>query len=253
MKSKITVRQKKFDFSNTPKYFYSDSKLITHFFNALSSTFPPGEEFFVRSVRRFRKNDNSDLEKDISGFIGQEAWHSMAHETLNKYAEFHNVPLLKWDSRIEKLLTTVEKKITPKMCLAITVALEHYTASMGNELLNNNKWLDGFAEPYNELLKWHATEEVEHRNVAYDVYVREGNDYLLKTSVMIGASIIFWILISYMTCDLFFKDKDMSKLTKIYEFLYGVNQLIGHKGFVTNILKDIPMYFKPSFHPSQMN
>ena len=154
MKSKITVRQKKFDFSNTPKYFYSDSKLITHFFNALSSTFPPGEEFFVRSVRRFRKNDNSDLEKDISGFIGQEAWHSMAHETLNKYAEFHNVPLLKWDSRIEKLLTTVEKKITPKMCLAITVALEHYTASMGNELLNNNKWLDGFAEPYNELLKW---------------------------------------------------------------------------------------------------
>ena len=41
--------------------------------------------------------------------------------------------------------------------------------------------------------------------------------------------------------------------TKIYEFVYGVNQLIGHKGFVANILKDIPMYFKPGFHPSQMN
>lgn len=246
----ITVRPKKFNFEGSPKYFYTDSKLITHFFNALSATFPPGEDFFVRSVRHFRRNDNSILEKNISKFIGQEAWHSMAHDTLNKYAEYHNVPLLKWDRRIDRLLKRTEKLLTPKMGLAVTAALEHYTAAMGNELLNNDKWLNMFIEPYRELLFWHATEEVEHQEVAYDVYVRESNNYLLRTSVMIAASIIFWILISYMTCNLFFNDKDMSYKTKAYELIYGLNQLIGNDGFIRNILKEIPVYFKFNFHPS---
>lgn len=250
MSKPIVVRKKGFDFSNSPKYYYKDSKLITHFFNALSATFPPGEEFFVRAVRRYRNQSfQTDLEKDISAFIGQESWHSLAHQTLNKYAEYHNVPLLKWDARIEKLLRNAEKILTPKMCLAATVALEHYTASMGMEILNNDKWLGNFVEPYRELIRWHSMEEVEHRSVAFDVYDEHCDSYLLKTSVMIGASIIFWIIISYMTMDIFLKDKDMSALEKFKEFFYGMNQLVGKRGFITNIMKDIPQFFNPLFHP----
>lgn len=248
----ITVRKKKFDFNNSNKYYYRDSKLITHFFNALSSTFPPGEEFFVRSVRRFRKNNKSDLEKSISGFIGQEAWHTIAHQTLNRYAEENNVPLEKWDAKIDWLLKYVETKITAKQCLAVTVALEHYTATMGKEILTNHKWLSHFEEPYRELIEWHSTEEVEHKTVAYDVYLRENGDYFTRASVMLGASILFWVIISFMTAHLFLTDKDMSLFEKCVELKHGLYELLGPNGFITNIAKDIPQYFKPNFHPSQI-
>lgn len=248
----ITVRKRKFDFSNSPKYYYNDSKLITHFFNALSATFPPGEEFFVRAVRHYRKNTNTPLEKDIAGFCGQESWHSLAHETMNDYAKFHNVDLKKYEKKIDKLLKRAEKILTPKMCLAATVALEHYTATMGKEILENPKWLNNFEEPYKELIKWHSTEEVEHRHVAYDVYMREGSDYLTRVSVYVGASIIFWIIISLMTAELMLNDKDMDWFTRLDETVYGLLQLLGPKGFIINILKDTPMFFRPGFHPNQI-
>lgn len=250
----IQVRKNKFDFKNTTKYYYKDSKLITHFFNALSSTFPPGEDFFVRAVRTHRKQIPNDLlEKDISGFIGQEAWHSMAHKTMNIYAETHNVPLTKIEDFINTALHLIEKKLTVKQCLAVTVALEHYTASMGMEILNNPKWLSLFEEPYKKLIEWHSTEEIEHRHVAYDVYMRDySEDYKTRAYAMIGASIIFWLAISVMTGMLFFSDKDISAKEKFFELIHGIKELIGPKGFVTNILKDLPIFFKKDFHPNMM-
>lgn len=249
----ISVRKRKFDFSGGSKYYYKDSKLITHFFNALSATFPPGEDFFVRSVRVHRKNDNSELEKDISGFIGQEAWHSIAHKTMNIYAETHNIPLTKIEKFINGALLQIEKLLTPQQCLAVTVALEHYTATMGMEILNNKKWLKHFEEPYKELIRWHAQEEIEHRHVAYDVYMRDyESDYKTKAAVMIGASVIFWIAITILTGMLFVSDKDMSLFGKVKELVHGSCQLIGPYGFVTNIMKDIPIFFRKDFHPDMM-
>ena len=54
---------------------------------------------------------------------------------------------------------------------------------------------------------------------------------------MIGASIIFWLAISVMTGMLFFSDKDISAKEKFFELIHGIKELIGPKGFVTNILK----------------
>lgn len=249
----ISVRKNKFDFKNSNKYYYKDSKLITHFFNALSSTFPPGEDFFVRAVRKHRKPLQDDLERDISGFIGQEAWHSQAHKTMNIYAETHNIPLTKIEDFINTALKLIESKLTAKHCLAVTVALEHYTASMGMEILNNKKWLKHFEEPYKELIKWHSSEEIEHRHVAYDVYMRDySDDYKTRVMVMIGASVIFWVAISIMTGMLFISDKDMTPVEKTKELTKGLFKLIGPNGFVTNILKDVPIFFKKDFHPNIM-
>ncbi len=253
MKQDIIVRKKKFDFNNSPKYYYKNA-LITHFFNALSATFPPGEDFFVRSVRHFRKNNKSTLEKEISAFIGQEAWHSLAHETLNQYATQHNINLKDWETKIDYLLKNAERVLTPKLCLAVTIALEHYTATMGNEILTNKYWINNFKEPYKELILWHSTEEVEHKSVAFDVYLREADDinsYIIRCLIMIISSIIFWIIISYMTLDIYIKDKTIKN--KNTQFMFGIYELLRPNGFITNIMKDIPKYFKYTFHPSENN
>lgn len=248
----ITIRPMKFNFQNSVKYYYTDSIFLTHFMNALSSTFPAGENFFVKSVRKFRKPIKDDLEMNISKFIGQESYHSLAHKVMNEYAEENNIPLQKIEKLVEKALLIVEKNISAKQCLAVTIALEHYTACMGKELQEKPKWLNNLVGKYKELWDWHSMEEIEHKAVAYDVYERENFDYATRALAMIGASIIFWIVIMLMTMWLMYNDKNLSTFTKIDETIYGLIQLFGVNGFVTNILKDVPIYFRKDFHPDMV-
>ena len=245
----ITVRRREFDFNKSPKYFFKKNKFITHFLNALSTSFPPGEDFFVRSVRRFRKNDKSQLEKDISAFIGQEAFHSLAHKAMNEYASKFDLPLEQIQTALDVAIKAIETQLTPKQCLAITIALEHYTAVMGEELLTNPKWLEGMAMPHKELWRWHASEEVEHKSVAFDVYRKNCNDYLTRITTMTIMHVVFLTVILIITGGLMIQDKEMSRLEKIDQTMYGLWLLFGPNGFLTNISKKLPQYYMPGFHP----
>ena len=39
--------------ADSPKYWFAEKGFETLFFNALSSTFPAGERFFIQSVRKY--------------------------------------------------------------------------------------------------------------------------------------------------------------------------------------------------------
>lgn len=246
----ITVRRRSFDYTNSPKYYYKKSKFVTHFLNALSTSFPPGEHFFVRAVRRFITSDKtSALERDISAFIGQEAFHSIAHEAMNEYATKHDLPLEQIQTALDTAIRLIESTLTPKQCLAFTIALEHYTAVMGDELLNNPKWLANMTRPYKDLWQWHATEEVEHKSVAFDVYKLNCDDYLTRIVTMSIIHVVFITVMLIITGGLMYKDKDMSKFEKFDQTVYGLWQLFGPNGFITNIAKQLPQYYLPNFHP----
>ncbi|HEY1118264.1 MAG TPA: metal-dependent hydrolase, partial [Acidimicrobiales bacterium] len=77
--SPITTRRMSFEDSlrEVPRHFGADGDLLSsHIAACLSSVFPDGEDFFVRSVRNFR-GEVSDpvLAQEMRGFIGQEAIH----------------------------------------------------------------------------------------------------------------------------------------------------------------------------------
>ena len=246
----ITPRKREFNFSKGPKYYFKRSKFVTHFLNALSTTFPPGEHFFVRAVRRYRtQNKNSLLERDISGFIGQEAFHSLAHEAMNEYASNYNLPLEQIQTMVSGAILFIEQHPSAKQCLAFTIALEHYTAVMGEELLMNSKWLEGMALPYRDLWKWHAQEEVEHKSVAFDVYQLNCNDYLTRIITMSIINVVFLLVIMLITTHLMIIDKEISSKEKVSETIYGLWVLFGFGGFITNIAKHIPKYYMYSFKP----
>lgn len=77
MSPQIVVRHQQFSFSDLSLYYFKDNPLLSHLLTALSLTFPHGERFFVHSVRNVRGQvTDSQLQQDISGFIGQEALHS---------------------------------------------------------------------------------------------------------------------------------------------------------------------------------
>lgn len=246
----ITVRNNRFDFKKLPKKYYYTNKFMMHFLNALSVTFPGGEDFFVRSVRHYRTIDkNVPFEKEISAFIGQEAYHSLAHKQLNEYAQQFGIPALKVEKYVDKSLKYIQQHLSAEICLAATIALEHYTATMAEELLTNKRWLEQMDPEFVKLWKWHSLEEIEHKHVAFQVWKNNVDNNILKNLVMIITSIILWNVLLYLTFMFMYYDNNMTTFEKIDQSLLGLWRLFGAKGFCTNVFKHIPKYFKSDFTP----
>jgi predicted metal-dependent hydrolase len=156
-----------------PKHFAQDGDLIaSHLAAALSAVFPDGEDFFVRSVRRFRDQvTDPDLKRQVGGFIGQEAVHGREHRAFNDRLDQLGYPTKRVERLVRTGLAIRERVLTPKSNLAATAALEHFTATLAELVLTNQEARDLFgADAVRDLFVWHALEESEHKAVAFDVY-----------------------------------------------------------------------------------
>ena len=89
VKPSFPVRRMDYQFGAMPRYWYAHEPSLTHYFTGLSTLFPEGESYFVRSVRALRSKliNNPQLDKDVGAFIGQEAMHSMEHHAFHVGAE----------------------------------------------------------------------------------------------------------------------------------------------------------------------
>src|SRR5436190_704952 len=59
----------------------------------------------------------------------------------------------------------------PQVWLAVTIALEHFTAMFAHEFLKHPSHFAGSDGEQAELWRWHAVEELEHKGVAYDTWL----------------------------------------------------------------------------------
>lgn len=247
----VGIPPRHMDFSHlarTPRYFYRDNATITTFLAMLSSIFPPGERFFVESVRHYRNQvTDPTLKAEVSGFIGQEAIHGREHERLNELLMERNI-----DTKVPEAMVTLALRLLaqlpPSTQLACTTFMEHFTALLGEALLTDTDFIDNFDPEMLHLWQWHALEEVEHKNVAYDVYELIGNSHLerhiasLLVVAMVGpAAIGGW----------FYLLAREGKLTDIKDVRIGLRSLLGKGGFVTRIISKIPLFTAKSFHPNK--
>src|SRR5881398_2251737 len=94
--AEVPVRPMQFNrwVAGLPKYFAADGDIVmSHVLAVLSSTFPEGENFFVRSVAAARGDvTDPQLAADVEGFIGQEEMHGREHRVLNERLAEHGYP-----------------------------------------------------------------------------------------------------------------------------------------------------------------
>lgn len=167
----ITPRDRRFGRDAAcPRLWHGGRVEATAIYNALSTTFPKGEAFFVESVRAFHGATPAKLAEEIKGFTIQEAIHSREHDAFNKRAADAGYDLSKLEAQVEKRLAVTRDK-PPIVSLAATMALEHFTAILAHELLADPKHLDGADREAANLWRWHAIEEIEHKGVAYDTWL----------------------------------------------------------------------------------
>lgn len=167
----ITPRDRRFGRETaTPRLWHGGRVEATAIYNALSTTFPRGEAFFVESVRAFRKGAGAKLAREIQAFTTQEAIHSREHDAFNKRAERCGYDLSKLEAQVEKRLAVTRSKPLV-VSLAATMALEHFTAILAHQLLADSRHLHGAEQETADLWRWHAVEEIEHKGVAYDTWL----------------------------------------------------------------------------------
>ncbi|HXG99255.1 MAG TPA: metal-dependent hydrolase [Sphingomicrobium sp.] len=173
----ITPRDRRFGRDEaTPRWWHGDDPVATALYNALSATFPLGEAFFVESVRKFRDGADARLAGEIAAFTTQEVIHSREHLAFNRRAADSGYDLSRLEERVKQRLAMINSK-PPIASLAATMALEHFTAILAHELLADPSHLGGADAATADLWRWHASEEIEHKGVAYDTWLNATRDW----------------------------------------------------------------------------
>jgi len=167
----ITPRDRRFGRGEaTPRWWHGGRAADTALYNALSATFPIGEAFFVESVKAFRDGAPEPLASEIRAFTRQEVIHSREHLAFNRRAADAGYDLTPLEAQVERRLALTRSR-PPIVSLAATMALEHFTAILAHELLADPRHLAGADPATADLWRWHATEEIEHKGVAYDTWL----------------------------------------------------------------------------------
>lgn len=176
----------------TPKYWLANDPASTHLLNAMSITFPRGEQSFVDSVRYFKDRVHDEqLARDVRAFITQEMHHSRTHLDFNAWLHRQGLPVTRIEEEVERDTTAAHAKLSPEVLLAVTCALEHFTAILAHAFLTSPTLLASMHEDVRLLWLWHAIEETEHKAVAFDVFEHVGGRYEVRIAAMTVITALF--------------------------------------------------------------
>jgi predicted metal-dependent hydrolase len=253
------VRRMRFRFGDPApmrKHYVEDDIVMSHLTALLSSAFPPGEESFIRSVRRVSGQITDPvLKKRVAGFIGQEAVHGQQHRVLNdKLVQMGyvlvRIPNFPADSWRERVIVRAERLIPARLHLAGTAAAEHYTAMLARRVLSSPELqsIPGDQEVRN-LLNWHALEELEHKSVAFDVYRAVGGTDRMRIGLMIFPYIGAIPLVSAVVLLSILTDPSAWRPLEVTR--RGIAVLRGP--LVKGLTAEVREYLRPGFHPDDLD
>jgi predicted metal-dependent hydrolase len=242
----IKVRRPKLDYPSDSRDWAGESNAFSRFMEGLSMLFPEGERFFVESVNKYKEQITDPvLKKQVSAFAAQEGMHSVEHHKYNLRAAG---PLAEELESVAGLLRRplAQRLLSPMTRLAVTVALEHFTAIMADELLRNRTYANEMEPHHAKLWLWHAVEETEHKAVAFDVYEAVGGGYVRRVIVMQVTTTLFALASVSLLARLLRKEGRRLPARDVGKFL---NLAFGDPGFFRKVFPSWLDFFRPSFHP----
>ncbi|MEO5876036.1 MAG: metal-dependent hydrolase [Streptosporangiaceae bacterium] len=247
-----TVRTRRITFEyppeRLPRHYVSGDLVMSHVISVLSALFPEGEDFFVRTVRNYNaKITDPELKSQVAGFIGQEVTHGREHRHFNERLAAMGYPTRATDRRTKRVLRLFEKVLPKRSQLAITAALEHYTATLAEVLLTDARAQAMFdVDEVRSMLEWHALEESEHKAVAFDVYQTVSGEHLRRIWVMRFVTVGFLFATISGTLMSLALDRAAYNPFRLFPSLWKLRRSPWLQPEVFRQIKD---YNRPGFHP----
>jgi predicted metal-dependent hydrolase len=247
----ITPRDRRFGRNaKQDRWWLGGDPIATAFYNALSITFPRGEAFFIESVKAFRDGAPEKLAREIRAFVQQEVMHTREHVAFNKRVAEAGYDISGLEKKVvESLELTKNRPLI--LNLAVTMALEHYTAIMATQMITGKNAWKGADPELAALWKWHAMEEIEHKGVAYDTWLHATKDWTrwkrwkVKSIMMLLVSKNFWINRYKGVIELLKQDG----ITGAKAHLGLLWFLFGGPGAIRKLMIPWATFFLPGFHP----
>ena len=249
--TELTVRRLLVDLeAPLERHWNGGDAFRTAFFDALSMSFPSGEQFFIDSVRMGLKALPADRQAafadEVQGFVGQEATHRRMHSLYNEHLARQGL-VNTWEPRALRRLKRLDG-FEARHWVGATAAVEHITAVFSVHLLTHTDALDGADDRMRTLWQWHASEECEHRSTAFDLYrALDGNEKWRLRWMRIVTFNFALDLMRQTVRNL----HDDGTLWRWSTWRSGAQFLFGRGGLLRSIHAPWRAYFRPDFHPRQ--
>jgi len=253
---KRSVRTRRISFAypagTLDRHYVQGDLVMSHLVAMLSALFPEGEDFFIRAVRRYRDQvTDPELRAQVAGFIGQEVTHGREHRALNDKLREMGYPTRMTDRFTNLLLIRSDRLFSRRFQLAVTAALEHYTATIAERLLTSPeaRELLGDSEVRSVLL-WHALEESEHKAVAFDVYRAIGGTERMRIGAMRLTNALFVPIVAVLTAISLAGDRASYHPVRLWRSLAR----LPHSPFLAReVRRNLLAYNRPGFHPDDFD
>ena len=222
----------------------------TAFFNALSMSFPAGEQFFIDAVRAgvqaLPEDRQQALGDEVQGFIGQEATHRRVHALFNRQlAQQGHVNA--WEPRILRRQQRLAGADV-RHAVGITAATEHLTALFAEHLLSTPSAIEGAEPRLAALWQWHSAEESEHRSTVFDLYRELGGNEAWRCRWMRLVTLFFVTDLARQTLRNLWHDGAIGRWAT---WRSAASFLFGADGIVRRSVSPWRAYFAADFHPSR--
>jgi predicted metal-dependent hydrolase len=248
--SAIQLRPIHFDFpSQISRYWLGNSPYKTHLLNSLTLLLPDVERYINQTVKQQLPHIQApQLRQEVRAFIAQEAQHASQHTKF-------------WDNlrqqgyAIEPYLGLVHAVLFAGLAqrlslhLAIVAGLEHLTSLLA-EIALQEDFLAPAEPPLKALFEWHAAEEIEHQNVAYDVLQAHSQNYFLRLLGLVISNVVMLGLMNWGIILLLQQDQKWGD-RQVWQELMQV-WFLQEKLLPRAIISGL-RYAQPAFHPSQKN
>lgn len=193
---RMVVRQVPFDFGAENGHWQPFSPEFSQIVNSASLAMPYLEPYLIRAMRKARPLiTDSKLQAELDLYVKQEATHYKQHRRFNDTLSSKGYACI---AELESILAAdyakLESNRSLKFNLAYAEGFESMALALGEMLIEDREELFAGAETsVASLVLWHFVEEIEHKNVAYDVFDHLYGSYAWRMFGLIYATAhIFW-------------------------------------------------------------
>ena len=170
----------------------------------------------------------------------------MQHRRVNELFDRLGFGATKVSEFLETQLRRWEKTRSHPERLAVTVVMEHVTATMAHFALTQPERFESLPASLRTLIFWHAIEEIEHKAVAFDAYnACVGERSRLRRRLVMQA-ILFPLNISIAQAKMLHRLGHRPSLREVRETL---GFLWGRRGLIVGVLPQYLALLRRDFHP----
>lgn len=181
---RMTLRRPPFAFTrNRVLHWNAARPEFSQIVNAASLAMPYLEPYLIATMRKARPLvTDPQLARDIDLYCGQESAHYRQHRLYNDEIKAASAAPVE---EVEKLLADdyafMGAHRSLRFNLAYAEGFESLALTIGHVLIKDREYLFGHADSaVASLVLWHFAEEIEHKNVTFDVFHHVSGSHLWR-------------------------------------------------------------------------